>query len=144
MRLEKRLWIRKKTPVKGSSLSRAPRFCNFYSRVTNSITKPDSIKAGISVTQSDSAQPTTLHLTLTCNSPATTNPVTFLSHYPSMDLSHSLFLLNSSLDRHLNTDHYGQLELEERANFSRSRRAIERFDEQLQRESAKEQEAKSA
>jgi len=61
-----------------------------------------------------------------------------------MDLSHSLFLLNSSLDRHLNNDHYGQLELDERATFSRSRRSIERFDEQLQRESAKEQEAKSA
>ena len=61
-----------------------------------------------------------------------------------MDLSHSLFLLNASLDRHLNNDHYGQLELEERAGFSRSRRAIERFDEQLHRESAKEQEAKSA
>ena len=102
------------------------------------------IKAVISITQSSSAQPTTLHLTLTCNSPATTNPVTFMGHYPPMDLSHSLFLLNSSLDRHLNNDHYGQLELEERANFSRSRRSIERFDEQLQRESAKEQEAKSA
>ena len=61
-----------------------------------------------------------------------------------MDLSHSLFLLNASFDRHLNTDHYGQLELEERANFSRSRRSIERSDEQLQRESVKEQEAKSA
>jgi len=61
-----------------------------------------------------------------------------------MDLSHSLLLLNSSLDRHLSNDHYGQLELEERANFSRSRRSIERSDEQLQRESVKEQEAKSA
>ncbi|MEN9882201.1 MAG: hypothetical protein RI916_628 [Actinomycetota bacterium] len=61
-----------------------------------------------------------------------------------MDLSHSLFLLNASLDRHLNHDHYGQLELDERANFSRSRRSIERSDEQLQRESVKEQEAKSA
>ena len=61
-----------------------------------------------------------------------------------MDLSHSLFLLNASFDRHLNNDHHGQLELEERANFSRSRRSIERFDEQLQRESVKEQEAKSA
>jgi hypothetical protein len=29
-----------------------------------------------------------------------------------MDLSHSLFLLNSSLDRHLNNDHHGQLELD--------------------------------
>jgi hypothetical protein len=67
-----------------------------------------------------------------------------MAHYPSMDLSHSLFLLNASLDRHLNNDHYGQLELEERANFSRSRRSIERFDEQLQRESVKEQTAKSA
>ena len=53
-----------------------------------------------------------------------------------MDLSHSLFLLNSSLDRHLNNDHHGQLELDERAAFSRSRRAIERFDEQLRRERA--------
>ena len=61
-----------------------------------------------------------------------------------MDLSHSLFLLNASFDRHLNNDQYGQLELEERANFSRSRRSIERSDEQLQRESVKEQEAKSA
>ena len=61
-----------------------------------------------------------------------------------MDLSHSLFLLNASLDRHLNNDPYGQLELDERANFSRSRRSIERSDEQLQRESVKEQEAKSA
>jgi len=61
-----------------------------------------------------------------------------------MDLSHSLFLLNGSFDRHLNNDHYGQLELDERANFSRSRRSIERSDEQLQRESVKEQEAKSA
>jgi hypothetical protein len=61
-----------------------------------------------------------------------------------MDLSHSLFLLNSSFDRQLNNDHYGQLELDERAAFSRSRRSIERFDEQLQRESVKEQEAKSA
>lgn len=61
-----------------------------------------------------------------------------------MDLSHSLFLLNASLDRHLNTDHYGQLELDERANFSRSRRSIERSDEQLQRESVKDQAAKSA
>ena len=61
-----------------------------------------------------------------------------------MDLSHSLFLLNASLDRHLNNDPYGQLELDERANFSRSRRSIERFDEQLPRESVKEQEAKSA
>jgi len=67
-----------------------------------------------------------------------------MGHYPPMDLSHSLFLLNSSLDRHLNNDHHGQLELDERAAFSRSRRAIERFDEQLQRESTKEQEAKSA
>jgi len=61
-----------------------------------------------------------------------------------MDLSHSLFLPNASLDRHLNNDPYGQLELDERANFSRSRRSIERSDEQLQRESVKEQEAKSA
>ena len=61
-----------------------------------------------------------------------------------MDLSHSLFLFNSSLDRHLSNDHHGQLELDERATFSRSRRSIERFDEQLQRESVKEQEAKSA
>ena len=61
-----------------------------------------------------------------------------------MDLSHSLFLLNASFDRHLNNDHSGQLELDERANFSRSRRSIERSDEQLQRESVKEQEAKSA
>ena len=90
------------------------------------------------------SQPTTLHLTLTCNSPATTNPVTFLGHYPLMDLSHSLFLLNSSLDRHLSNDHYGQLELDERATFSRSRRAIERFDEQLHRERASDITAKSA
>jgi hypothetical protein len=48
-----------------------------------------------------------------------------------MDLSHSLLLLNSSLDRHLSNAHYGQLELDERALFARSRRAIERFDEQL-------------
>ena len=102
------------------------------------------IKAEISVTQSGSAQPTTLHLTLTCNSPATTNPVTFLGHYPSMDLSHSLFLLNSSLDRHLNNDHHGQLELDERAAFSRSRRARERFDEQLHRERATDITAQSA
>ena len=102
------------------------------------------IKAEILVTQSGSAQPTTLHLTLTCNSPATTNPVTFLSHYPSMDLSHSLFLLNSSLDRHLSNDHHGQLELDERAAFSRSRRAIERFDEQLHRERASDVTAQSA
>lgn len=61
-----------------------------------------------------------------------------------MDLSHSLFLLNASLDRHLNNDHYGQLELDERATIARSRRAIERFDEQLQRESVKDQGAKSA
>jgi len=61
-----------------------------------------------------------------------------------MDLSHSLFLLNSSLVRHLNNDHYGQLELEERANFSRSRRSIERFDEQLHRERASDVTAKSA
>jgi hypothetical protein len=61
-----------------------------------------------------------------------------------MDLSHSLFLLNASFDRHLNNDHYGQLELDERATFSRSRRFIERFDEQLQRENVKEQAAKSA
>ena len=61
-----------------------------------------------------------------------------------MDLSHSLFLLNASLDRHLNNDHYGQLELDERATFSRSRRSIERFDEQLQRENIKESEPKSA
>jgi hypothetical protein len=66
-KIEKRLWIRKKTPVKGSSLSRAPRFCNFKSRVTNSITKSDQIKADNFVTQSGSATPTTLHLTLTCN-----------------------------------------------------------------------------
>ena len=61
-----------------------------------------------------------------------------------MDLSHSLFLLNASFDRHLNNDHYGQLELEERATFSRSRRSIERFDEQLQRESVRDERAKSA
>jgi hypothetical protein len=61
-----------------------------------------------------------------------------------MDLSHSLFLLNSSLDRHLNNDHHGQLELDERAGFSRSRRAIERFDEQLHRERASDVTAKSA
>ena len=67
-----------------------------------------------------------------------------MGHYPPMDLSHSLFLLNSSLDRHLNNDHYGQLELEERANFSRSRRAIERFDEQLHRERASDVTAQSA
>lgn len=67
-----------------------------------------------------------------------------MAHYPSMDLSHSLFLLNASLDRHLNNDHYGQLELDERATIARSRRAIERFDEQLQRESVKDQGAKSA
>ncbi len=53
-----------------------------------------------------------------------------------MDLSHSLFLLNASLDRNLNNDHYGQLELDERATFSRSRRAIELFDEALHRERA--------
>lgn len=67
-----------------------------------------------------------------------------MAHYPSMDLSHSLFLLNASLDRHLNNDHYGQLELDGRATIARSRRAIERFDEQLQRESVKDQGAKSA
>ena len=67
-----------------------------------------------------------------------------MGHYPPMDLSHSLFLLNSSLDRHLNNDHYGQLELDERATFSRSRRAIERFDEQLHRERASDVTAKSA
>jgi hypothetical protein len=61
-----------------------------------------------------------------------------------MDLSHSLLLLNSSLDRHLSNDHYGQLELDERATFSRSRRAIERFDEQLHRERASDVTAKSA
>jgi hypothetical protein len=102
------------------------------------------IEAEIPVTQSDSAQPTTLNLTLTCNSPATTNPVTFLSHYPSMDLSHSLLLLNSSLNRHLNVYQHGQLELDERALFARSRRAIERFDEQLHRERASDVTAKSA
>jgi hypothetical protein len=61
-----------------------------------------------------------------------------------MDLSHSLFLLNSSLDRHLNNDHHGQLELDERAAFSRSRRAIERSDEQLHRQRFKEALPKSA
>lgn len=61
-----------------------------------------------------------------------------------MDLSHSLFLFHTSLDRHLNNDHYAQLELEERATFSRSRRSIERFDEQLQRESVRDETAKSA
>jgi hypothetical protein len=61
-----------------------------------------------------------------------------------MDLSHSLFLLNSSLDRHLNNDLHGQLELDERAGFSRSRRAIERFDEQLHRERATDITAQSA
>ena len=52
-----------------------------------------------------------------------------------MDPSHSLFMLSAKLNRHHETDHYGQLELNERAVFSRSRRAIERFDEALHRES---------
>ena len=131
----------RKGPPEKLRRTRSDRVLNSHKAVESTINfgNPGStslIKAEILVTQSESAQPTTLHLTLTCNSPATTNPVTFLSHYPSMDLSHSLFLLNSSLDRHLNNDHHGQLELDERAAFSRSRRAIERFDEQLHRERA--------
>jgi len=53
-----------------------------------------------------------------------------------MDPSHSLFLLTAKLNRQNETDHYGQLELNERATFSRSRRAIELFDEALHRERA--------
>ncbi len=53
-----------------------------------------------------------------------------------MDPSHSLFLLTAKLNRHLETHHNGQLELNERATFSRSRRAIELFDEALHRERA--------
>ena len=53
-----------------------------------------------------------------------------------MDPSHSLFMLTAKLNRHQETDRNGQLELNERAIFSRSRRANERFDEELHRESA--------
>ena len=53
-----------------------------------------------------------------------------------MDPSHSLFMLTAKLNRLHESDHYGQLELNERAIFSRSRRAIERFDEALHRERA--------
>jgi hypothetical protein len=34
-------------------LSRAPRFCNSFFRVTNSITRSDSIKALFKITRSD-------------------------------------------------------------------------------------------
>jgi hypothetical protein len=51
-----------------------------------------------------------------------------------MDPSHSLFILTAKLNRHQETDHFGQLELNERAIFSRSRRAIEKFDELLHHE----------
>ena len=45
-------------------------------------------------------------------------------------------MLTAKLNRHQETDRNGQLELNERAIFSRSRRANERFDEELHRESA--------
>jgi len=46
---------KKEDPGEGVFFVRAPRFCNFKSRVTNSITKSDQIKADNSVTQSGSA-----------------------------------------------------------------------------------------
>jgi hypothetical protein len=61
-----------------------------------------------------------------------------------MDPSHSLFMLTAKLNRHLETDHYGQLELNERAIFSRSRRTIEELDGHLHRENAKNNTPKSA
>jgi inosine/xanthosine triphosphate pyrophosphatase family protein len=45
-----------------------------------------------------------------------------------MDPSHSLFIFNARFNP---KDHYAQLELDERATFSRSRRAIEKFNEEL-------------
>jgi len=49
-------------------------------------------------------------------------------HYPPMDPLHSLFIFNARFNP---KDHYAQLELDERATFSRSRRAIEKFNEEL-------------
>jgi len=53
-------------------------------------------------------------------------------------------MLTAKLNRHLETDHYGQLELNERAIFSRSRRTIEELDGHLHRENAKNNTPKSA
>jgi hypothetical protein len=54
-----------------------------------------------------------------------------------MDLSHSSFHLSANLNRLQGDESKGQLEHNERAAFSRSRRAIEKFDELLHRENAK-------
>ena len=54
--------------------------------------------------------------------------LTLLMHYPPMDPLHSLFIFNARFNP---KDHYAQLELDERATFSRSRRAIEKFNEEL-------------
>ena len=51
-----------------------------------------------------------------------------LGHYLLMDPLHSLFIFNARFN---SKDHNAQLELDERATFSRSRRAIEKFNEEL-------------
>ena len=54
--------------------------------------------------------------------------VTFQGQYAPMDPLHSLFIFNARFNP---KDHQAQLERDERATFSRSRRSIERFDQTL-------------
>ncbi len=51
-----------------------------------------------------------------------------------MEFSHSLFNLSALIHRHHDADHHALREPNERAKFSRSRRAIEKLDELLHRE----------
>jgi hypothetical protein len=51
-----------------------------------------------------------------------------------MEISQSLFNLSAHLHRHHDADHHALREPNERAKFSRSRRAIEKIDELLHRE----------
>jgi hypothetical protein len=54
-----------------------------------------------------------------------------------MDLSHSLLVLSTGLKAHHYKDDYRHIEDDDRAIFSRSRLAMERFDEELKRQSIK-------
>ena len=64
-----------------------------------------------------------------------------LGHYPPMDPLHSLFIWNASFN---SLDHFAQLEFDERATFSRSRRAIDKFNNELRSQSVIDSTLKSA
>ncbi len=61
-----------------------------------------------------------------------------------MDFSSSLLTLYTRLNRDQHEAHQNQMELNQRAIFSRSRRAIEKFDETLLHERAIKVEDKTA